>query len=184
MGCHFLLPGIFPTQGWNPGLPHCRRILYRLSHQGSRKQIFINIKNKTISEKSLTIQKPTPDTRPHFRCVGSGRRRPAQRKAGRRENTTSRAGRRQDAQPGAAGAPCHSPGARAGPTPGHAGSLWETGLAARVPPRPSTPVIEGVLLAEIPKMLLLLFSQGAEQLALAPVPTFAHGEHRKSAHLH
>ena len=35
VGCHFLLQGIFPTQGSNPGLPHCRRILYRLSHQGS-----------------------------------------------------------------------------------------------------------------------------------------------------
>ena len=27
--------GIFPTQGWNLGLPHCRWILYQLSHQGS-----------------------------------------------------------------------------------------------------------------------------------------------------
>ena len=34
-GCHFLLQGIFLTQGWNPGLLHCRRILYRLSYQGS-----------------------------------------------------------------------------------------------------------------------------------------------------
>ena len=24
VGCHFLLQGIFPTQGLNPGLPHCR----------------------------------------------------------------------------------------------------------------------------------------------------------------
>ena len=31
----FLLQGIFPTQGSNPGLPHCRQILYQLSHQGS-----------------------------------------------------------------------------------------------------------------------------------------------------
>ena len=30
-----LLQGIFTTQGSNPGLPHCRRILYHLSHQGS-----------------------------------------------------------------------------------------------------------------------------------------------------
>ena len=29
-----LLQGIFPTQGLNPGLPHCRWILYQLSHQG------------------------------------------------------------------------------------------------------------------------------------------------------
>ena len=33
--CHALLQGIFPTQGSNPGLPHCRQILYCLSHQGS-----------------------------------------------------------------------------------------------------------------------------------------------------
>ena len=33
--CHFLLQGIFLTQEWNPGLPHCRQMLYRLSHQGS-----------------------------------------------------------------------------------------------------------------------------------------------------
>ena len=30
-----LLQGIFPTQGLNPGLPHCGWILYQLSHQGS-----------------------------------------------------------------------------------------------------------------------------------------------------
>ena len=35
MGCHALLQGIFPTQGSNLGLPHCRRILYHLSHQES-----------------------------------------------------------------------------------------------------------------------------------------------------
>ena len=35
MGCHALLQGIFPTQGLNPGLPHCRQIAYHLSHQGS-----------------------------------------------------------------------------------------------------------------------------------------------------
>ena len=33
VGCHALLQGIFPTQGSNPGLPHCRQILYHLSHQ-------------------------------------------------------------------------------------------------------------------------------------------------------
>ena len=35
VGCHAFLQGIFPTQGLNPGLPHCRQILYHLSHQGS-----------------------------------------------------------------------------------------------------------------------------------------------------
>ena len=33
--CHFLLQGIFPTKGLNPGLLHCRQILYQLSSQGS-----------------------------------------------------------------------------------------------------------------------------------------------------
>ena len=35
VGYHALLQGIFPTQGLNPGLLHCRQILYNLSHQGS-----------------------------------------------------------------------------------------------------------------------------------------------------
>ena len=35
VGCHSLLQVIFSTQGSNPGLPHCRQILYHLSHQAS-----------------------------------------------------------------------------------------------------------------------------------------------------
>ena len=35
LGCYALLWQIFPTQGWNSGLLHCRQILYHLSHQGS-----------------------------------------------------------------------------------------------------------------------------------------------------
>ena len=35
VGCHYLLQRIFPTQGSNMGLPHCRQTLYRLSQQGS-----------------------------------------------------------------------------------------------------------------------------------------------------
>ena len=35
VGCHAILQGIFPTQGLNPGFPHCRWILYHRSHQGS-----------------------------------------------------------------------------------------------------------------------------------------------------
>ena len=31
VGCHVFLQGIFPTQGSNPGLPHCRWIFYHLS---------------------------------------------------------------------------------------------------------------------------------------------------------
>ena len=35
VGSLSLLQGIFPTQGSNPGLLNCRRILYQLSHKGS-----------------------------------------------------------------------------------------------------------------------------------------------------
>ena len=35
MGCHFLLQGIFPTQGSTPGLLHCRQILYAPNLLGS-----------------------------------------------------------------------------------------------------------------------------------------------------
>ena len=34
VGSHFLLQGIFLTQGLNPVLLHCRQILYQLSHKG------------------------------------------------------------------------------------------------------------------------------------------------------
>ena len=37
VGCHFLLQGIFPTQGSNLGLLHCRQTVYYLSHLGSPK---------------------------------------------------------------------------------------------------------------------------------------------------
>ena len=33
MGNHPLLQWVFPTQGSNPDLPHCRQILYHLSHR-------------------------------------------------------------------------------------------------------------------------------------------------------
>ena len=36
---HFLLHGIFLTQGLNPGLPHCRQTLYHLSNHGSSQLI-------------------------------------------------------------------------------------------------------------------------------------------------
>ena len=36
VGCHACLQGIVPIQGLNPGLPHCRWILYHLNHKGSQ----------------------------------------------------------------------------------------------------------------------------------------------------
>ena len=38
VSCYSLLQGIFPTQGLNMSLLHCRQILYHLSHQGSPKR--------------------------------------------------------------------------------------------------------------------------------------------------
>ena len=35
VGILSLLQGIFPTWGSNPGFPHCRRILYQLTHKRS-----------------------------------------------------------------------------------------------------------------------------------------------------
>ena len=39
VGRCFLLQGVFPTQGSNPALLHCRWILYQLNHQGSPKRM-------------------------------------------------------------------------------------------------------------------------------------------------
>ena len=41
VGCHSRLQGIFPTQGLNLGIQHCRQILYQLSHQESMRRFSI-----------------------------------------------------------------------------------------------------------------------------------------------
>ena len=38
VGRFSFLQGIFPAQGSNPGLLHCRQILYQLSHKTSPKR--------------------------------------------------------------------------------------------------------------------------------------------------
>ena len=63
MGCNFLLQLIFPTQGLNPGLPHCRWILYQLSYQGSpatRASYQIRIESQKKEENALfyTLSQP------------------------------------------------------------------------------------------------------------------------------
>ena len=50
VGSLSLLQGIFPTQGSNPGLPHCRQILYQLSHRGSPLSKQPNTKGKMLQE--------------------------------------------------------------------------------------------------------------------------------------
>ena len=49
-GLPALLQGIFPTQESNPGVPHCRWILYCLSRQGSLNNKFMS---KTQTQHSL-----------------------------------------------------------------------------------------------------------------------------------
>ena len=65
VGCHALLQGIFLTQGSNPGLPHCRQILYHLSHQGSpeeniiypkRIEELLRLRMRNTIGKKLTIE--------------------------------------------------------------------------------------------------------------------------------
>jgi len=53
VGCHFLLQGMFPTQGSNPGLLHCRQSLYCLSHQGSPVQASTLQKTESLGFLSL-----------------------------------------------------------------------------------------------------------------------------------
>ena len=52
VGSRSLLQGIFPTKGSNPGLLHCRQILYCLSHQGSHSLITFDEKDSTVSTTS------------------------------------------------------------------------------------------------------------------------------------
>ena len=67
MGCHALLQGIFPSRGSNPGLPHCRRILYHLSHlYSSQMQDFskCGLSPATSSSPENLLEMPILDTAP------------------------------------------------------------------------------------------------------------------------
>ena len=52
VGSRSLLKGIFPTQGLNPGLLHCRWILYQLSHQGS---LYLKLSDKNYVCNSILL---------------------------------------------------------------------------------------------------------------------------------
>ena len=53
VGRHSLLQGIFPTKGSNPGLPHCRWILYQLSHKASVPEMTGAL--KTLENQRVTV---------------------------------------------------------------------------------------------------------------------------------
>ena len=73
VGCHFLLEGIFPTHGLNPGLLHCRWTLYCLCHQGSPRlsHLIVNVygtlhdlRNRA-SQETLVVKRSTWPHRRH-----------------------------------------------------------------------------------------------------------------------
>ena len=65
VGSLSLLQEIFPTQASNPGLPHCRQIVYQLSHKGSAgKQEWVAY--------SFSADLPDPGTEPRSpTCQGA-----------------------------------------------------------------------------------------------------------------
>ena len=92
VSCHFLLQGIFPTQGSNPGLPHCRKMLYRLSYQRSVSLTEFNSKGKS----KLLVQ--------HCR-VGPGKTGASRWFSGKESTCQCRGCKRQGCIPGLGRAP-------------------------------------------------------------------------------
>ena len=76
VGSLSLLQGIFPTQGSNPGLPHCWQILYQLSHKGSlisligSAKFYVNLINSKSIPKSGTGVDETPVHNPFIAASG------------------------------------------------------------------------------------------------------------------
>ena len=74
MGCHFLLQGIFPTQGSNLGFQHCRQMVYCLSHQGIPEMSLLLLL-LLLSHFSRVRLCATPETAAHqaSQCLGFSR---------------------------------------------------------------------------------------------------------------
>ena len=72
VGCNALLQGTFPTQGLNPGLPHCRWIRYQLSYQGSpinmlilpKYIIYASVQFSSIAQSCPTLWDPMNHSTP------------------------------------------------------------------------------------------------------------------------
>ena len=58
VGSLSLLKGIFPIEGLNPGLPHCRWILYQLSYQGSLEKVIWWQSEVKVTQSCLTLCDP------------------------------------------------------------------------------------------------------------------------------
>ena len=63
VGSLSLLQGIFPPQGSNPGLPHCKQTLYQLSHKRSQSIIVAAAAAKSL-QSCLTLCDPTDGSPP------------------------------------------------------------------------------------------------------------------------
>ena len=61
VGSHFLLLGIFPTQGSNPlgliNVPHCRQVLYHLNYQGNSQKMFLSWSSESTIRELLVLRK-------------------------------------------------------------------------------------------------------------------------------
>ena len=55
MGSCSLLQGVFPTQGSNTGLPHCRQILYQLSHQEVKVKLLSRVRIRLCNPMDYSI---------------------------------------------------------------------------------------------------------------------------------
>ena len=55
VGCHFLLQGIFPTQGWKPCLLYCQAGSLPLNHQGSPNKIYKGLEEGSVSYKGRSL---------------------------------------------------------------------------------------------------------------------------------
>ena len=72
-----LLQGVFPIQGSNPDLPHCRHILYQLSHQGSPRNTGVvkaipspeDLPNPGIELRSPALQADSLPTELSVTCI-------------------------------------------------------------------------------------------------------------------
>ena len=71
VGCHSLLQGIFPPQGWNSGLLHYRQILYHLSHWGSPSPpLMVGWRRLEEAMRPPPGRKKTPDAARNNYCSG------------------------------------------------------------------------------------------------------------------
>ena len=102
MECHFLLQGIFLTQGSNPSLLcllHCRQILYRLSHWGSLYFVF------TVSILWMSKHPETPSAQGVCRSVCVWPSSITGRKEVGRTGNDDGVGRAEERRPGCLGIP-------------------------------------------------------------------------------